>query len=220
MRKLRNVVLVVLLVFGIFAIPSQVLAETNQEDNKTSEGKFQSCFELIGYWRENGFPDKVAGAYGKVDSENNLWVAVVDGDAKTIQEIMDMVEDDSGLHFVSAEYSYNELLEVIEYINTEYPLSYTSISIDESDNVVDVDFYTKAENYRQAAKAVQDKYGNMIRVDYSDSLAQNLPAEVTKETPKNENTNMVYGSVLGVLAIGILGMSIWGDYGNKKDGIK
>lgn len=220
MRKLRNVFLIVLLVFCIFAIPGKAMAEKNGDDNKTSEGKFQSNLELNAYWKENGYPDKVAGVYSKGDLETNMWVLVVDGDAKTIEEIMDMVEDASGLHFESAEYSYDELQEVMEYIFKEYPLSYTYIGINDSDNVVEVSFYTKADNYKKAAKAVQDKYGNMVRVKYSDSLAQNLTGVETKEPSKKQDTNIAYGAVLGVLAIGILGMSVWGDFVNKKEGIE
>lgn len=101
MKKIA--VLLLSLVF-VFALPFTALAV----------GEFADVFELNMSWEQNGYPDDVGGMYA---SDDGLVILMVDADDARQEEIRSMVRSTEGLSFGETEYSYKDLLTVLDEIS-------------------------------------------------------------------------------------------------------
>lgn len=155
------------------------------------------------------YPDLVGGVY--IDETTGmLTILLTEEDEQLKQSILDVSQDPDCVTFVKADYSYNELQQVLDDINNNdnsLPFSMASVGIEDMENrVVAYVAYNDAES---ATEYLNQKYGGkavahsgeyeIITLDEDDSTTNELYLDFSEG-----NTLLVNIIIVGVCAVAAL----------------
>lgn len=179
---------------------------------------YANAMDLYQEWYEN-YPDYISGIWS-TDGGMNLTFGIAESAdfESTKNEILSLIENDGSASFVQQKYSYNDLKEIQEYMNTYFTnydpsLGLSAMGIYEMENYVGIDFLEDKkddETVRAFIKQLEDKYGDAVQINYSEGFVQTLeekPIDGDMINISNEGASqsqiavLVLFSVMVVLAV-------------------
>lgn len=154
------------------------------------EGEYATAGELYRAWAED-LPDYICGVWSTDGGENSLTFGIQNTEAGNAgkQEILDRIRDDATAAFVYQTYSRTELLriqrEIDGYFGQDVGLLLTALR--EQENRVEVAIHEQRreeEATRRMVAELNDKYGDAIRIEYTDqTIALTIGVEPREQPP-------------------------------------
>src|SRR5690625_3630728 len=97
------------------------VADSENNDNPTSDEEREAVEQLMSEWEGNGYPDNVG--HVMMDNDGKIIIGLVDNSESAQADIKAMVDEPDLLNFESAKYSYNDLLatndEIVEIMTEQ-----------------------------------------------------------------------------------------------------
>lgn len=142
----------------------------------TNQTTFPTLFDLFQHWVNVGYPDYVTGIWSNDGSSYNLTLGVTNDAAGEAgkQEILDQIEDDASVTFVTQTHPHNYLMqiqdELLPYFKKE-GLGMVSSGLDDRENHIEIEFLAEKANNEATLDFIADlykTYGDAISVSYTD----------------------------------------------------
>ena len=139
---------------------------------------FPTLFDLFQHWCNDNYPDYVTGIWSNDGSSYNLTVGVVEGAAGEAgkQEILDLIENDASVTFVTQTYSRNYLLQIQEnllpYFEQE-ELGMVANGLHEKENYINIEIHTDKANSEASLNFIAElksTYGDAVSFEYTDTV--------------------------------------------------
>ena len=166
-----------------------------------NEMMFPTLIDLFQQWCYTGYPDYVTGVWSTDGSSYNLTVGITNDAAGEAgkQEILNLIEDDASVTFVTQAYSYNYLMviheELFPYFNQE-ELGMVGSGVYDMENYVDVEFLAENANDETTLNFIEElkeKYGDAISVSYTNGYT--LVTDDLQSNTTQTETNELQGNV-------------------------
>lgn len=144
-----------------------------------NEMSFPTLFDLFQQWCNDGYPDYVTGVWSTDGSSYNLTVGVTNDETGEAgkQEILNQIEDDASVTFVTQTYTHNYLIQIQEelfpYFKQE-ELGLVASGLYDMENYIGVEFLAEKANDKATLNFIaelQEKYGDAISVSYTEGYA-------------------------------------------------
>lgn len=186
-----------------------------------SQTKFNTAYDLYKTWADsNNFPDYVCGVWSYDGSEYNITIAVknTNDGQKGIEEIRNLVKDDSSLRFTYLTHSRNYLTSVQDDLKElfgtyeEHGLFGTSLA--EKDNKIVLSIHHDYKGNAATEKLVQEligKYGYIFEVFYTTNPSEDNVLCYGDIDNKNSNNNphLLYAITIIVLSLTVVFLIIF-----------
>lgn len=163
-----------LLLLAALAVPVSASAGTAYENaGGTSEtGTFANAWALFESWETNGYPDYVSGVWTETGGMEALVFGITEeGGEAARREILELVENDGSVSFVTQKYSYNYLRQVQEEIAAylmEHEIGSWGIGVSVMENNIGLSLqYDVAEHETTAlvVKELKERYGDIVQIE-------------------------------------------------------
>lgn len=164
-------------------------------DITTNQTTYPTLFDLFQHWCNEGYPDYVTGIWSNDGSSYNLTVGVIEGAAGEAgkQEILDLIENDDFVTFVTQTYSHNYLMQIQEELLPYFKqnLGMVGSGVSEMENCVEIDFLTEKANDETTLSFIaelQQKYGDAVSFSYTEGYSL-LTEEIGLSNPLTPSTD-------------------------------
>lgn len=208
------------------------LTEVFMNDINVNQTTFPTLLDLFQQWSYEGYPDYVTGIWSTDGSSYNLTVGITNDAAGEAgkQEILNLIEDDASVTFVTQKYSHSYLMQIHEelfpYFEQE-ELGMVSSGVYETENYVGVEFLAESavnEASLNFIEELKEKYGDAISVTYTegyvdltdelqnsttpaetDELQGNMTTEPLPQTPEESSSSspLLIAGLIGILLLGL-----------------
>ncbi len=150
------------------------VSETEQPKEASAvsgTAQYENFYQLYESWYAEGYPDYVCGVYSLDGTMENLVVGITNDEKgeKGAQEILSLIENDSGVSFEYMKYTYAELQEVRLKVKaqlkekTDSGLIFTwGVGISETQNAVVVTMDLSTREKQAFAMQCMESYGDMV----------------------------------------------------------
>ena len=188
-------------------------------DMTTNQTTYPTLFDLFQHWCNEGYPDYVTGIWSNDGSSYNLTVGVVEGTSGEAgkQEILDLVEKDTSITFVTQTYSFNRLKQIQDELTPYFKqdLGMVGSGISEMENCVDVEFLTEKANDKTTLRFIaelKETYGDAVSFSYTEGYTLHSE-EIGISNPlapsTGENSSFSPVLIAGLIVIPLLVFGIY-----------
>ncbi|MBQ9767952.1 MAG: hypothetical protein IJW37_07605 [Lachnospiraceae bacterium] len=177
---------------------------------------FSTAGDLFQHWSSAGYPDYVTGVWSTDGGMDNLTVGVLENEAGEAgkQEILDLVEHDATVTFVSQTYSRNYLLQIQEellpYFKQE-ELGMVANGLYDTENHIQVEIHTDKANDEASLNFITElksMYGDAVSVVYTDGIPVDTLEEIGISDPLTYSPVPEGSRFSPLLAIGLIGIPL------------
>lgn len=179
-----------------------------------NEMTFSTAGDLFQHWASEDYPDYVTGVWSTDGGYYNLTIGVTSDEAGEAgkQEILELIENDATVTFVSQTYSRNYLLQIQEellpYFKQE-ELGITFTGLNDMDNYIEVGILTDKANDETTLNFIaelQNTYGDAISITFTGAFAHTLETELPGPISYSPTPEGNLFSPL--LAVGLIGIPL------------
>ena len=141
------------------------------------EAQYETVFDLLQLWGQNGYPDYVCGIWSNDGSIYNLSVGIVEGEEseKGKAEILDLIKDDDSVTFVTMKYNRNYLCSIQEYIDSFFKsdIGLITTGLYEEENIIKIEIHKDYSDNEQTAEFIEhikETFGDAVQVEFTDLI--------------------------------------------------
>ncbi len=193
----------------------------NMTITASTKATHSTAGDLFQQWESAGYPDYVTGVWSTDGGYYNLTIGVTNDEVGEAgkQEILNLIENDQSVTFVTQTYSRNYLLQIQEELLPYFKQEECGMvgnGLYDTENCIYIEIHTDKAGSEASLNFIaelQDKYGDAVSFHYTDGIPVDTLEEIgltTSLTPSSPGKTSV--SPLLVTGLILIPLLVFGIY--------